>query len=69
MEEGFHRLEEAKAKVFEKGVSMYRGCVETGVAAAVLMKSLQSMLSSANEEAKLGLKMRVAALVNEDGGF
>ncbi|XP_059077492.1 uncharacterized protein LOC131034550 isoform X2 [Cryptomeria japonica] len=68
MEEGFHRLEEAKEKVSERAASLYRRCVETGVAAAVLLKSLRSMLSSANEEAKLGLKMRVAALLADLAG-
>lgn len=66
--DSLNRLEGIKDKISERSKSMYHRCIDTGVAATVLFKFLKSMLSSANEEAKVGLKMRVAALLADLSG-
>lgn len=66
--DSLNRLEGMKERISESSKSMYHRCIDTGVAATVLFKSLKSMLSSANEEAKVGLKMRVAALLADLSG-
>lgn len=66
--DSLHKLEGMKDRISESSKSMYYRCIDTGVAVTVLFKSLKSMLSSANEEAKVGLKMRVAALLADLSG-
>lgn len=57
------KMEESLEKSLASLRRIYDGCKQTGVAATVLLTSLRSVLSSANQEVRSGFELRVASLL------